>query len=233
MALLQGETFAVADAYRYNTRVSRAFLIGVTGNLGCGKSAVVSMLRRHGVAALEADAVVHQLLESDQQVVEAVVRRFGDDVRGEQGVNRQRLASIVFADRAALADLESIVHPAVKRRVREWLASLDSSVAVVEAVKLVEASMKDELDSLWLVTCRADVQRQRLEARGSDSALQARLDSQPALDSKLALADVVIDNSGSLEATAQQVDAAWRTLCEQVWAVGGAAARTRRERTSC
>jgi len=189
-------------------------VIGLTGSIACGKSAVARMLRDLGAVVIDADEVVHELQEPGGEVYRKIVEEFGPGILGPDGrIDRAKLAQVVFADPAALARLEALTHPAVIAEVDRRLRLVQGPAAVVEAVKLLEAGMHRRCDSLWVVTCRPEVQVRRLRRRGlSGAAIRARLAAQPDLTEALRLADVVIDNSGSLAATRRQVVAAWHAL---------------------
>jgi dephospho-CoA kinase len=188
------------------------FRIGLTGGIGCGKSAVGALLRELGAEYLDADQIVHGLLASDSPLVGQVAARFGAEVRAaDGGVDRRKLAAIVFADPLALRDLEALLHPAVREVVRQRLTASTAPAVVVDAIKLIEGGLAREMDQVWVVTCPPAEQLRRLtEQRGmSEQEARARLANQPPQESRLAYADVVIDNGGSLEATREQVRRAW------------------------
>lgn len=190
-------------------------VIGLTGNIACGKSTVARMLADLGAAVIDADEVVHDLQRPGGPVYRGIVAEFGQSVLRPDGtLDRARLGAIVFANPVALAKLEALTHPAVIEAVVAGLSEIATArVAVVEAVKLVESGMHRKCDSLWVVTSPPSAQIERLRGRGLDPvAIQARLASQPDAGSKLALADIIVDNGGSLEETRRQVVAAWRAL---------------------
>jgi dephospho-CoA kinase len=190
--------------------VTNRRVLGVTGDVGSGKSSVLAWLAAQGAEVLDADRVVHRLLAEDEAFVEAVRRRFGAGVVAAGRVRRELLAGIVFGDPAALTDLESLLHPAVLAETRSWLAASGAAVVAVEAVKLIEGGMADLVDEVWLVTCAAPRRRERLLARGwSDAETRRRMAAGTPLAPRLARADVVIDNSGPWPATAVQLAAAW------------------------
>ena len=180
-------------------------VIGLTGNMGCGKSTVAGMLRERGVAIVEADAVARQLRTNDDRVRRRIEERFGT-------VDAARLGSIVFSDRAALADLEAIVHPPLRDEVRARLAELEAAgieAACIEAIKLLESPLHDRCDEIWVVRCEESDAIARLASRGIDeAAARARLASQSSQEVKVAAADVVIDGSAAPVETRRQVDAA-------------------------
>ena len=188
--------------------MTRPTVIGVTGGIATGKSTVLSILRDHGVATIDADAVYHLLIGPGGPLVAPIVARFGDQVRGDDGaIDRRALAGIVFADRAALADLDRITHPAVIRAIQGQIDSTAAPIVAVDAVKLIESGMRELCDSVWLVTCAPAVQKLRLMARGGLSSGDAdlRLAAQPDEAFRRQHADVVLDNSGDLQSLRRQV----------------------------
>jgi dephospho-CoA kinase len=181
-------------------------VIGLTGNIGCGKSTVAGMLRELGAATIDADRVARELRQNDADVRTELERRFGTYDAGE-------LASIVFSDHAALRDLEAILHPRVRGAIRARLAELGEGgerVAVVEAIKLIESPLADACDEIWVVRCDEDDAIERLRtARGMDEdAARRRLANQSSQAAKIAVADVVIDGSAPMEETRRQVERA-------------------------
>jgi dephospho-CoA kinase len=192
-------------------------VIGLTGNIGCGKSAVAAMLRRLGAECVDADLLVHELLGPGTVTTKKVARRFGREIlKPDGGVDRQALARLVFANPQRLLSLERIVHPAVIAEVDRRLQASKARVFVVEAIKVMESDLSLRCDQYWVVTCGEEQQVSRLVGqRGMlrQDALQ-RIQAQPAQAEKVARADVVIDNSGSLEDTWRQVEAAWQRLQE-------------------
>ena len=184
-------------------------VIGLTGNIGCGKSTVAGMLRDLGVAIIDADAVARQVRTNDGVVRERIEERFGTLDAGE-------LARVVFTDPAALADLEAILHPPVRDQVRSRLAELmdaGAEAACIEAIKLFESPLLDGCDEIWVVRCEEADALARMAARGMDEeAARARLANQTSQADKVAAADRVIDGSASLEETRGQVAAAYEAL---------------------
>jgi dephospho-CoA kinase len=188
----------------------RAGHIGLTGDVGAGKSRVLRWLAEQGAGVLDADEVVRSLLEGDEAVMASVRSRFGDAVVAAGTVDRAALAARVFRSPAELAALETILHPAVLKRVRAWLAAEGPPVRVVEAIKLIEGGLADWMDELWLVTCDRDERRRRLVERGwSAEEADRRMAAGPPPAPRLARADVVIDNSGPWPATERQLVRAW------------------------
>ncbi len=189
-------------------------VIGLTGNIATGKSAVAQMLTELGADVIDADRVAHQVMEPVQPAYADIVAAFGDDIAPAGGpINRARLGEIVFADPNALARLEALVHPAVGRRITELVASSTADVVVIEAIKLLEAGLSLRLcDEVWVVTAPRAAQLSRLmETRGlSHDEAVLRIDAQPSQEVKIAQADVVIDNDGDLDVLRRAVERAWR-----------------------
>jgi dephospho-CoA kinase len=189
-----------------------AYKIGLTGNIGCGKTTVGEMLRELGADYVDADQLVHELLGAGSPIVDQVATRFGTDlVKADGSIDRRRLGAMVFADAAALRQLEALLHPAVRVVVRRRMAEATAPAIVVDAIKLIESGLYKEMNSVWVVTCEsADQQRRLIQLRGlTVEEIRARVAAQPPQADKLPFADVVIDNSGAPEATRRQVIAAW------------------------
>ena len=193
------------------------YIIGLTGNIGTGKTTVAGMLRELGAEVIDADRVAHELRVPGMPEWERVLARFGPDVlQPDGGVDGRKLGAVVFSDPAALRDLEVILHPGVRRRIRARFAATERPVVVVEAIKLLEAGLYREVDAVWVVTADRDTQVRRLVAtRGlSRAEAELRVDAQPPQADKVARGDVVIENSGDLDAVRAQVQAAWRAIEE-------------------
>lgn len=191
------------------------YVIGLTGNIACGKSTVAAMLRRLGACVIDADRLAHEAMRAGSEVHAGIVARFGRAILREDGeIDRAALGAIVFSDAEALADLERLVHPVVVAECLRRLAACGSAVAVVEAIKLLEADMHQHCDAVWVVACPREQQLARLmQTRGLDAEQAAlRVDAQPPQALKAARADRVIDNGGALEDTWRQVLAGWNAI---------------------
>ena len=149
---------------------TRALRIGITGPIGCGKSTVAGWLAARGAVVVDADAEARVVSAPGQPAHDAILERFGAAVRAPDGtLDRAALARLAFADPDALADLEAIVHPAVRPRILAAIGAADAAGApavAVEAIKLVEGGLATLCDEVWLVTCGPAAQRARLAARG-------------------------------------------------------------------
>jgi len=192
-------------------------VVGLTGGIATGKSTVAELFRRRGVPVLDADAVARELTLPGSPVLGALRQRFGDAVFTPEGaLDRAALAQVVFADEAARRDLEAILHPQVLRRLQQQLEALRAAtppppLVVIEIPLLFEASIPFPLDATLLVYAPAEQQLARLQAGGMDPGhAHARLRAQLPIESKRALADLVLDNTGSLGDLE-------RRFAEQVW----------------
>jgi dephospho-CoA kinase len=191
------------------------YVIGLTGNIATGKSTVAAMLERLGACVIDADRLAHWTMRAGTGVNAGIAARFGADVLTRDGeIDRRRLGAIVFADAVALRDLEALVHPAVVKETLRRLQACQRAVAVVEAIKLLEAEMQRYCRAIWVVTSPRAVQMERLvRTRGlSEAEAILRIDAQPPQEDKVARADVVIDNGGNLEDTWRQVVRAWSAV---------------------
>lgn len=191
------------------------YVIGLTGNIATGKSMVAGMLAHLGAYTTDADKVAHGVMRTDGTVRRRIVERFGPGILDAEGqIDRSALGAIVFSDAQALADLEGVVHPAVLNRIEKRLARCEADVVVIEAIKLLEAKVHTYCDSVWVVTCPPEVQLQRLMRERDLTAEEARMriDAQSPAEKKVACADHLIDNSGSLEETWRQVLEAWNAI---------------------
>ena len=194
-----------------------AFVVGLTGPIGAGKSTVAAMLRERGARVLDADAIAKDEQLRGTTGYSAIVQQFGTEVLGEdKEVDRRRLADIVFADPRRLEQLERILHPRVISRILEARKMLpDDQVLVVEAIKLIETSLRNACDRVWVVVAPRDQLGARLAARGLDEkAVTARLGSQSSIDDFRRAADVVIENDGDRDALRAAVTAAWSKVRE-------------------
>jgi dephospho-CoA kinase len=187
--------------------------IGLTGGIGAGKSAVAGLLGEHGAVVVDADAIAREVVEPGSRGFEAVVAEFGPQVRREDGrLDRSRLASIVFADDAALRRLNAIVHPLVAERASELHAAAAPDAVVVHDVPLlVENDLAGHYDLVLVVEAPEAARLTRLAERGmaTDEA-RARMAAQASDADRSAVADVVIRNDGTLADLAARVDAVWR-----------------------
>jgi dephospho-CoA kinase len=191
------------------------FLLGLTGNIACGKSTVLRQLRELGPFVIDADEMIHAILRKDGPAYGPVLSEFGPGILREDGeIDRRALGALVFSDPEKLKRLEEIEHPIVRRVIDEEISNAPKPVVVLDAIKLVESGWADKCDAVWAVTCGRDQQLDRLmTTRGySRQEAEARINAQSPQEAKIARADTVIDNSGKLEQTREQVLSAWEKL---------------------
>lgn len=186
------------------------YRLGVTGTFGCGKSTVAAVLHEHyGAAVIDADELARGAVEPGSPALEEIRRQFGDEyIDGDGRLLRRELGRKVFADRAAKARLEAIVHPVVLARTRHFLhVWAGRPMIVLDVPLLYEAGMESLADSVAVVVIDERSRYGRLRAHGfSEAEITRRLGMQWPQTRKRALADHLIDNSGSLAETQHQVD---------------------------
>lgn len=182
-------------------------VIGLTGNIACGKSVIGDLLRERGIEVIDSDDIVHEIYEHDHKVREAVLKEFGT-------LDRKEIAKQVFGDSKEAKErrkiLEEIVHPAVDQRLREWVRHNKEKEILVNLVPLVfEAELESRYNYIITVVASEELQIQRLKKRNpslSEEEILKRIRSQMPQSSKAAKSDFVIENSGSLEDLEEQVD---------------------------
>jgi dephospho-CoA kinase len=197
-------------------RVVGVLLVGLTGGIGSGKSEVARRLVAHGAVLIDADVVAREVVEPGTPGLAAVVAEFGEGVLLPDGsLDRERLGSIVFADADRRAALNAIVHPLVGERMRELRdAAPDGSVVVYDVPLLTENDLAGMYDTVVVVDAPVETQVARLVGiRGmTEEAARARIAAQATRERRRAIADHVIDNSGTLDELYAQVDALWVEL---------------------
>lgn len=195
-----------------------ARILGITGNIACGKTTVGQILLSLGAERyIDADALVHRLYAPAQPITLQVQAAFGPSMLSSDGaVDRKVLGALVFHDAAALQRLEQIVHPAVSLALQQELSQVSSAgIAVVDAVKLLEGGSVQLCASKWLVLCPEDHELARLMSRNALSYADAlaRIRAQPDRQTALSLVDEVIHNDTSLDALRSQVSLAFARFC--------------------
>jgi len=192
-------------------------LVGLTGGIGSGKSVVSAQLAAHGAVVIDADVIVRQLQQPGQVVLQRIVDRFGNGILQESGhLDRAALAETVFGDAQALADLNSIVHPAVGlEMMRQIDAQRETDSVVVLDVPLLVENPRTGLCGVLVVDLDPDIAVERLVSqRGlSEADARARVARQSTRSVRRAAADWIIDNSGSRLDLARQVSQAWWWMC--------------------
>lgn len=187
--------------------------IGLTGGIACGKSTVSALLARRGAILIDADLLAREVVEPGAPALAEVVRVFGDGVLQEDGsLNRKELGRFVFGHEARRKELEAILHPPIRRLMRERMEEFQrlhpDKLVVVDVPLLFESRMEDEFQEVLLVYVDPSVQLERLMARDglTREEAQQRLNAQIPIEWKKEWADVIIDNGGDLEDTEKQVN---------------------------
>jgi dephospho-CoA kinase len=198
-------------------------LIGVTGGFGTGKSTVARMLGRLGAEVIDADAIVHELFVAGSPLVRRIAAAFGRDTLNARGaVDRRRLGRMVFDDPVALRQLNRLVHPAVRQRMRQMIVQIrrraPQAVVVLDVPLLIEGGLYRTVDVVVVVVASRRVQVARLRRRTQlpIREIERRLRRQMSLTRKRRYANVIVDNGGSRRATQQQVKRLWQNAIRPV-----------------
>lgn len=200
------------------------FIIGITGNIATGKSVVRRMLEHLGAYTIDADALAHRAYAKGAPGYQAVIDKFGKWLLNKDGeIDRAKLGNLVFSDSEAMNQLEIIVHPLVRQATEVLVQRAPQKVVAIEAIKLLESDLRKICNSIWVANTPEEVQIQRLiTKRGLTRELAAeRIHMQSAQSAKIALANIVITNTGSFDDLWKQVSAAWKQI---VPGAGGEAA---------
>jgi len=193
-------------------------VVGLTGSVATGKSTVAAMFAARGAAVVDADRIAHALQEPGGSCYREIVEAFGTGMLDASGrIDRRRLADRIFADPAERRRLEGIMHPAVRAACEGEIRAAEASgrsVCVVEAALILEAGRRDRFDKIVVVSATEENQIDRLmRTRGlTEAGARERIFSQWTSATKAALADFVIDNSGDLAATEEQVERVYEAL---------------------
>lgn len=200
--------------------------VGLTGGMACGKSVVGEMFAALGAHVIQSDSVAHQLMQPGEAVYEEVVRRFGTGILNlDRTVNRAKLAEIAFGQLSRIAELNSIVHPAVINYENRWMQEIAQrdphAIAIVEAALILEAGSANRFDRLVVVTCRPEQRIERWATRAKVDLETARREvtrrmaAQLPDEKKIKSADYAIDNSGSLQATRKRAEKVFELLQQE------------------
>jgi dephospho-CoA kinase len=192
-------------------------LVGLTGGIGSGKTTVAGLLEKRGAVVFDADRLAREAVARGTAAHDRVVERFGPKIVGSDGeIDREALAEVVFADPGARRDLEAIVHTEVRRLFAEGVAAYRGTdkIVVLSAPLLVETAMDREFQVLIVVSAPEETQVERLtrDRRMSEADVRSRIGAQMPLEAKTAVADIILDNGGTLEELEGQVDCMWDDL---------------------
>ncbi|HNE88026.1 MAG TPA: dephospho-CoA kinase [Actinomycetota bacterium] len=192
--------------------------VGLTGGIGSGKSTVAQMFADLGAWVVDADAIAREVVAPGSEGLAELVEQFGSQILTDNGdLDRAAVAAVVFSDPSARERLNAIVHPLIARRTTELIAAIPQDAVLVHDVPLlVELGMQATYDLVVVVDAPDDVRVQRLVQRGLDEDdARARIAAQASRDERLAVADVIIENTGDLDDLRTQVKAAWPQVSGQ------------------
>lgn len=191
------------------------FVIGLTGNIATGKSVVRRMLEHLGAYTIDADALTHRTYAKGAPGYQQVIDKFGKWLLNKDGeIDRKKLGNLVFSDPEAMKQLEAIVHPLVRQAAEILTKRATQPVVVIEAIKLLEGELRKVCDSIWVTNAPEEVQAERLVRKRGLTRGQAleRIHSQSAQSAKVAVANIVITNTGSYDDLWKQVGEAWKEI---------------------
>jgi len=187
-------------------------ILGLTGGIATGKSTVTGMLRERGIPVIDADQIAREVVEPGKPAYEAIVRHFGREILLSDGqIDRKKLGEVVFSDEAQRQKLNAIVHPEVRRVMREGAEAAEAGgadIVFLDIPLLFESKLQHMVEKIVIVYAPADMQLARMMERDELEEEQAnkRLRAQFPIDKKKAGADFLIDNSTSREETERQVE---------------------------
>ncbi|MEK4349623.1 dephospho-CoA kinase [Paenibacillus sp. FSL R5-0475] len=194
-------------------------IIGLTGGIASGKSTVSALLVSKGARLVDADVIAREVMLPGHEVLAAAVKQFGSEILSSDGtLNRGKLGDIVFQDPAALQALNNLTHPAIRREIKERMNSMEEEdpkkLTIVDIPLLFESGLENMFHEILVVYVPREVQIARLMERNGFSIEQAeaRLNAQMDIEAKRNKADYIIDNSGELAHTEQQVAVLWDRL---------------------
>lgn len=185
-------------------------VLGLTGNIGCGKSSVSNIFIKKGIDVIDADIEARKIFD-DKELLNKVFSTFGDSIKNEDGsLNRKALGNIVFNDDEKLIELNNLTHPKIKQNILSQVSKYKEQgkkIVVIDAALLIEDDYLPYIDKLVLVTCREDIQIERIKNRDNCTEEEAisRINSQMSQSEKSKFADYTIDNSNSFEELEKRV----------------------------
>jgi len=190
-----------------------AFVVGLTGGIGSGKSLAAQFFSQLGALVIDADQLARSAVERGSEGFDEVLLRFGDTVLKNGDIDRVALGQIVFENPEAKKDLEEIIHPRIRAEFEEAVASLNpGQVMVYEIPLLVETNAADRFDFVITVESNAELRKQRLRARGMfHSDIEKRMAAQATEEQRRAVADCVLTNDGSEDDLLRQVENVWES----------------------
>ena len=185
-------------------------VLGLTGNIGCGKSSVSTIFMENNIKVVDADIVARQIFD-DKNLLNEVFSTFGESIKNQDGsLNRRALGNIVFNDDEKLILLNNLTHPKIKQKILskvEEYKNQGEKIVVIDAALLIEDDYIPYIQKLILITCRKEIQINRIIARDNGTKEEAisRINSQMSQEEKVKFADYIIDNSNSFEELQKKV----------------------------
>ena len=186
-------------------------VVGLTGNIGCGKSSLSELLMSKNIDVIDADIISREIMH-DKELLETIFYEFGTEIKNNDGtLNRKKLGNTVFNDDDMLIKLNSITHPAIKRKINDRIIDISNqgkNIVVIDAALLIEGKFLDLVDKLVVITCNEEVQLNRVINRDNMTKEEAlkRINSQMKQDEKIKYADYIIDNSKDMNNLKDEFD---------------------------
>ena len=186
-------------------------VVGLTGNIGCGKSSLSELLMSKNIDVIDADIISREIMY-DKELLEIIFYEYGTEIKNNDGtLNRKKLGNIVFNDDDMLIKLNSITHPAIKRKINDRIIDISNqgkNIVVIDAALLIEGKFLDLVDKLVVITCNEEVQLNRVVNRDNMTKEEAlkRINSQMKQDEKIKYADYIIDNSKDMNNLKDEFD---------------------------
>ena len=188
---------------------NKAMIIGVTGNIGCGKTTVALVFKKLGAEVIDADKLAHKAISFNGPSYKKIIGVFGEAVLGrDKNIDRRKLSRIVFEDRKLLLKLNRIIHPEVIKQIKKRIAGSKKEVVVLDVPLLIESGLHKIADKVIVVKTdlRHQISRVNNKLSLSESEISKRQSFQLPLKEKIRLADFIIDNNGTIDKTEQQVE---------------------------
>ena len=179
-------------------------ILGLTGNIGCGKSSLSKIFSDNNIDIVDADIIARQIYD-DEKLLKKVYETFGDHIKNHDGsLNRKALGRIVFNDDEKLIQLNKLTHPLIRQNVSDQIDEYkkrNKEIVILDAALLVESYYLNFVDKLLVVTCNEEIQIERIKKRDNCSTEEAlsRIRSQMSQENKAKYADYIIDNSGTID----------------------------------
>lgn len=195
-------------------------IIGLTGGISTGKSTVADMFKTLGAIIIDADIIARKVVQPTTSVWQAIVDFFGQGIlNADLSINRERLADLVFSESSLLQKLNEITHPEIRDKIEKEISTFTPSkkIIIIDAPLLIESQMISLVDKLFVVHVSEKIQIERLMKRNNFNEQEAknRIHAQIPLEEKLKLADIVIDNNGTIEELREKIKQIWEVILFQ------------------